>query len=122
MSEYQAGVCNIGPSEIKKRQRVAVIGYAVALAIFIAMNFLDSSLSVALFFIAAFVGSVGFVQSRKKFCLAFGLAGTFNVSETMKKVINPEDLKADRKTALTILGQSALSALVITAIFVAVPL
>lgn len=122
MSEYQAGVCNIGPSEIKKRQRVAVIGYAVALAIFIAMNFLDSSLSVALFFIAAFVGSVGFVQSRKKFCLAFGLAGTFNVSETMKKVINPEDLKADRKTALTILGQSALLALVITAIFVAVPL
>lgn len=122
MSEYQAGVCNIGPSEIKKRQRVAVIGYAAALAIFIAMNFLDSSTSVALFFVAAFVGSVGFVQSRKKFCLAFGLAGTFNVSETMKKVVNPEDLKADRKTALTILGQSALLALVITAIFVAVPL
>lgn len=122
MSEYQAGVCNIGPSEIKKRQRVAVIGYAAALVIFIAMNFLDSSTSVALFFVAAFVGSVGFVQSRKKFCLAFGLAGTFNVSETMKKVVNPEDLKADRKTALTILGQSALLALVITAIFVAVPL
>ena len=122
MSEYQAGVCNIGPSEIKKRQTVAIIGYAAAIAVFFFSSFLETSFSIALFFITSFMGSIGFVQSRKKFCLAFGLAGTFNVSDSMKKVVNPEDLKADRKAAITIFGQSLLLAVAITVIFVVLPL
>ena len=122
MSEYQAGVCNIGPQEIKKRQRVAILGYSAALLVFILSDYLASAGSQVLFFITTLMGSVGYVQSRKKFCLAFGLAGTFNVSESMKKVVSPEDLRADRKTALTILGQSFLLACAITALFIALPI
>jgi len=122
MSEYQAGVCNIGPSEIRKRQRVAILGFVAAFAIFFLTHFLDSLSSIALFFGAALMGSIGFVQSRKKFCLAFGFMGTFNVSDKMKKVVNPDDLRADRKTALTILAQGFLLALAITVIAIALPL
>jgi hypothetical protein len=70
------------------------------------------------------VFSVGFIQSRKKFCLAYGLMGTFNLGKLgdISRVQSPEDRKADRKTALTILAQSALLALVSTATLVALPL
>ena len=122
MSEYQAGVCNIGPSEIRKRQRVALLGYSLAAAILLSHIFLDTPSIPSLLFASLFVGSVGFVQSRKKFCLAFGLMGTFNVSESMKKVVAPADLKADRRTALVILLQSAALALVIFGALIALPL
>lgn len=122
MSNYQAGVCNIGPQEIRKRQRVALLGYGLALVLVLAQFFFDSPAVPSLLFAALFVGSVGFVQSRKKFCLAFGLMGTFNVSDAMKKVVDPADLKADRKTAIVILLQSAVLALVLFGALVALPL
>jgi hypothetical protein len=63
------------------------------------------------------VFSVGFIQSRKKFCLAYGLAGTFNLGKLgqVSKVANPEDKAADRKTALAVLAQATALALGITA-------
>jgi len=70
------------------------------------------------------VFSVGFIQSRKKFCLAYGLMGTFNLGKLgdISRVQSAEDRKADRKTALTILAQAALMALTLTAILVVLPL
>lgn len=66
------------------------------------------------------VFAIGFVQSRKKFCLAYGLAGTFNLGKMgeISKVQNPADRAADRKTALVILAQSAALALALTLAFV----
>ncbi len=68
------------------------------------------------------VFAIGFVQSRKKFCLAYGLAGTFNLGKMgeISKVQNPADRAADRKTALVILAQSAALALALTLAFVIV--
>jgi hypothetical protein len=70
------------------------------------------------------VFSVGFIQSRKKFCLAYGLMGTFNLGKLgdLSRVQSAEDRKADRKTALTILVQSALLALTLTIVSVFLPL
>jgi len=66
------------------------------------------------------VFAIGFVQSRKKFCLAYGLAGTFNLGKMgeISKVQNPADRATDRKTALVILAQSAALALALTLAFV----
>ena len=74
-------------------------------------------------FIPALVFSVGWVQSRRKFCLAFGFMGTFNFGKLgeLSKVSNPEDLKADRKTALSILGSAVLIAGAITLIAILIP-
>jgi hypothetical protein len=75
-------------------------------------------------FIPALVMSVGWVQSRKRFCLAYGFAGTFNFGSLGKisKVSDQSARAADRKTAIRIFAQSTLYALLITALVVALPL
>ncbi len=75
-------------------------------------------------FVPLLVFSIGFVQSRKRFCLAYGLMGTFNLGKLgdLTRVQSPEDRKADRKTAIGILLQSAALAAVLTLALVAIPL
>lgn len=124
-SEYVAGSCNIGKGEIRRRQTVALIG--LILVFFSASTILgtDQSRSVRLsIFLPAMIFAVGFIQARKKFCLAYGLAGTFNFGKlgSISKVQSEEDKKADRKTAINIFIQSALLAAAITLVFFALPL
>lgn len=124
-SEYVAGSCNIGKGEIKRRQTIALIG--VFLIFFSASTILgtDQGRSVRLsIFIPAMIFAVGFIQARKKFCLAYGLAGTFNFGKlgSISKVQSQEDKKADRKTAINILIQSAALASAITLLFYLLPL
>jgi hypothetical protein len=75
-------------------------------------------------FLPAFVMSIGWVQSRKRFCLAYGFAGTFNFGALGKlsKVSDQSARSADRKTALKIFAQSAIYALIVTALVVALPI
>jgi hypothetical protein len=75
-------------------------------------------------FLPALVMSIGWVQSRKRFCLAYGFAGTFNFGSLgrISKVSDQAARAADRRTALKILAQSALYALLVTAVLVSLPL
>lgn len=124
-AEYIPGSCNIGNGEIRRRQAVAIFG--LFLTSFSAVTILatdqsrNSRLSI---FVPALIFAIGFVQSRKKFCLAYGLAGTFNFGKLgqISKVQSTEDRKADRKTAVLILFQSAALAALITGVFFALPL
>ena len=124
-AEYIPGSCNIGNGEVRRRQAVAIFG--LFLTSFSAVTLLatdqsrNSRLSI---FVPALIFAIGFVQSRKKFCLAYGLAGTFNFGKLgqISKVQSTEDRKADRKTAVLILFQSAALAALITAVFFALPL
>jgi hypothetical protein len=123
--EYIAGVCNIGPAEIRKRQSVAILGLVLmALGIASLHRTHAAHLARLSIFVPAMVFSVGFIQSRKKFCLAFGLMGTFNFgkSREIARVASPEDRAHDRKTALVILAQAAALATLITIIVVLLPL
>jgi hypothetical protein len=124
-SEYVAGSCNIGKGEVRRRQTVALIG--LFLIFFSASTILgtEQSRSVRLsIFLPAMIFAVGFIQARKKFCLAYGLAGTFNFGKlgSITKVQSEQDKKADRKTAINIFVQSALLAAAITLVFFALPL
>lgn len=124
-SEYVAGSCNIGKGEIRRRQTVALIG--LFLIFFSASTILgtEQPRSVRLsIFLPAMIFAVGFIQARKKFCLAYGLAGTFNFGRlgSITKVQSEQDKKADRKTAINIFAQSALLAGAITLVFFALPL
>lgn len=124
-NEYIAGACNIGKGEIRRRQFVALIGAAITITTAITLLTTDQSKAARLsIFIPAMIFAIGFVQSRKKFCLAYGLAGTFNFGSLgdVKRVQSNEDRKADRKTALSILAQSAMLAVAITAVVFALPL
>ena len=122
---YVPGTCNLGKAEVRRRQFVALLG--VFLTLSTAAGLIGSNAPAASrwgLFAPLMVFSVGFIQSRKKFCLAYGLMGTFNLGKLgdLSRVQSPEDRKADRKTALTILAQSSLLAAALTAIFVVLPL
>jgi len=124
-SEYVPGTCNIGKGEIRQRQLVALFGIFLTVTSATALLATDQSRTSRLsIFIPALVFSIGFVQSRSKFCLAYGLAGTFNFERLGKitKVQSAEDRKADRKTAISILLKSAVVAALITAVFFVLPL
>jgi hypothetical protein len=122
--QYIPGSCNIGKGEIKRRQFVALLGLFIsifALVTLISIN-APSSSRIGIFF-PLMMASVGYIQSRSKFCLAYGFAGTFNVGKMgdLSRVASPEDRAADRKTALTILGKSLLLAAIATAVVVVLP-
>ena len=122
MSQYQAGVCNIGPSEVARRRQVAYLGgalYISFVAFAILKNFSSVTTIAALF--PALVFSVGFIQSRRKFCLAYGLMGSFNFQKlgSLTQVEDRISLKADRSTALSILAQSLGLALLLACVAIA---
>ncbi len=124
-SEYIAGSCNIGKGEIRRRQTVALVG--LFLVFFSASTIIgteQSRFARLSIFLPAMIFAVGFIQARKKFCLAYGFAGTFNFGKlgSISKVQSEADKKADRKTAIKIFVQSALLAVAITAVFFALPL
>ena len=124
-SEYIPGSCNIGTGEIRRRQAVALFGLFLTIFSITTLLATDQNKSARLsVFIPAMIFSVGFIQSRSKFCLAYGLAGTFNFDRLGKisKVGSAADRMADRKTAALILIKSVALAALITAVFIVIPL
>jgi hypothetical protein len=114
---YIPGTCNLGKAEVRSRQIVALVGLVASFIL--ATGLIASSAPQAsglTLFAPLMVFAVGFIQSRRKFCLAYGLAGTFNLGKLgqISKVANPEDKAADRKTALSILAQATALALGLT--------
>ena len=124
-SEYVPGTCNIGKSEIRQRQIVALVGLALSISALVGFISTHASAQVRLgIFLPLPVASVGWVQSRKKFCLAYGFMGTFNFAGIGKlsKVADKASLAADRKTAAAILLQSLGLAAALTAVIYFLPL
>jgi hypothetical protein len=124
-AQYIPGSCNIGKGEIRQRQIVALIGLAISISSLIALISTDAPRGARLgIFIPLAVASIGWVQSRKKFCLAYGFMGTFNFGKLgqLSKVADSASRATDRKTALSILIQSGVYAVVATAIIYVLPL
>ena len=119
MSDYVAATCNIGPAEIKRRQQGALLGailFAITTLLFVLTDAPTSTR--VLVFIPALLFSVGIIQTRRKFCVAYGFLGVFSFEKlgaTRKITIN-QDLKADRKYAIKLLLQSVFTAAVMTAL------
>ena len=124
-NQYIAGSCNIGTGEIRRRQVVAIIGSALSVSALI--GFISTSAEPSLrlgIFIPLAVASIGWVQSKRKFCLAYGLMGTFNFGKLgqLSRVQDKAALAADRKTAVVILTQSLSLAAVLTLVVYLLPL
>ena len=122
--QYIPGSCNIGKGEVRKRQMVALVGLFFTVVTLLTFSTVDTPTEIRLgIFFPLMVASVGFVQSRSKFCLAYGFAGTFNVGKMgdIKRVASKEDRAADRRTALKILGKSFLLAAIATSVVLVLP-
>lgn len=123
--QYIPGTCNIGKSEIRQRQVVALIGLFLSISSLVGFISTGASQSVRLgIFLPLTVFSIGWVQSRKKFCLAYGFLGTFNFGRLgrVSRVADKASLAADRKTALSILLQSLGLAAILTLVVYFLPI
>lgn len=125
MSAYLPGVCNIGSREILRRRAVGIAALVFALIsgyTLYAADDLSRSARWGVFF-PLLVSAIGFIQARNKFCLAYGLAGTFNFGKIgdMERVFDIESKKVDRRKAILILLQATLIAGLATALFVSLP-
>lgn len=112
-TEYVPGTCNIGAGEIRQRRAVALIGFVLFISSAIALFAVDAPRASRLgLFFPLVVTSIGWVQSRKKFCLAYGFMGTFNFGKIgqLSRVQDKDAKRADRITALSILFQAVLYA------------
>ena len=117
MSDYISGACNIGPAEIKRRKQGAYLGGALYLIVSISLIASDASKSTRLWvFLPAALFAVGYIQSKRKFCVAYGFLGIFNfekLGNTTRIKVN-QDLKADRKYAIKLMVQALLLATALT--------
>ncbi|CAB4751275.1 unannotated protein [freshwater metagenome] len=124
-ADYIPGTCNIGTGEIRRRQIVALIGLVLSISSLITLITTNAPRGARLgIFIPLAVASIGWVQSRKKFCLAYGFMGTFNFGKLgqLSRVADSTSRAADRKTALSILFQAGAYAVIATAIIYLLPL
>lgn len=121
---YIPGTCNLGKAEVKRRQFVALLGLVLSITTLIGLIGSDAPGAARWsMFAPLMVFSIGFIQSRKKFCLAYGFMGSFNLGKLgdISRVQDPADRKADRKTAMTILLQAAALAFLLTVVVVFLP-
>ena len=125
--EYVPGACNIGPEEIARRQRVAVVGLIATIALAVALVASGAGVGSPTRLLIALPltgAAIGWIQARRRFCMAYGLAGTFNLGAigNMERVSNAAALAADRRTALIIVAQGIAVGVIGAAAFVAAPI
>lgn len=122
--DYIAGSCNIGVREIRRRQLVGGIGLFLTISTVFGFYHQHAS-RMARFgtFLPALVMSIGYLQARKKFCLAFGFSGLFNFGKLgdTHRVVSEEDRKIDRQAAIRLFGEAAFLAAAVTAVVFLLP-
>jgi hypothetical protein len=103
--EYQPGVCNIGPDEVRRRQRsghVGVVASLTWLGILVAIGAPAlARLSIA---VPAAIAASGYLQARLRFCAGFGSQGVFNFGQvgTTEQIADADARARDRAQATRI--------------------
>jgi len=115
---YIPGQCNIGPDEIRKRNRIGFIGLTLMIVFVIVAEVyqIPKGWKLLLFAPTAYALS-GFIQARHKFCFIFGYFGLFNISGKRTKVKDAAQLRSDRLKALNIVAQIFTGSLLITLLY-----
>lgn len=100
--QYRPGVCNIGPAEIERRRRSAVVATVLAIAVGVVILVADfpNPARLAMFPFAA-AAAITWLQVTRRFCVAFGAAGILNFGSlgTTESVGDAAARAADRRTA-----------------------
>ncbi|CQH62091.1 uncharacterized protein HHUB_3637 [Halobacterium hubeiense] len=118
MTEYQPGACNIGHAERRRRYLTGVAGFAAAALLVAAVATVHADRAWLLAAVAPlFVGFLGVLQARARFCVGFAMAGVFDVSASGdRRQPAPEaGQRADRKRAI-VLSVKALAAATVGAL------
>ena len=104
-SDYQPGVCNIGPAEIARRRRAGHTGLIAAVGLVAALVLIGApDWTRLLVGIPAIISASGYLQAHLHFCAGFGSAGVFNFGELgpTERVQSAADRARDRARATQI--------------------
>jgi hypothetical protein len=122
---YVPGVCNIGPWEIRRRRAFAVVGFAVALVLFVALVAAGAPpIARVLVLLPAWGGAFSWLQARRRFCAGFAMAGISNFADGdtgRRAVTDPAAHRADIAATLRMTRDSFLIALPVTIVAVLLP-
>lgn len=124
-NDYIAGVCNIGTAEVRQRLVTSFAGLGFALAVAVGLMVTDAPRAARWgVLIPLLIWAVGLVQARHRFCVAYGILGTFNFGPLGKvsRVNDPAFRRADQMTVLKLVGLSFVYAFAATLGFVLLPL
>ena len=117
-SSYIPGMCNINQAEIAYRRKAMWIGIGISVAMLAIMFIAGIVVWVRiLLFIPVFIAVIGYLQSKNKFCVAYGASGKQNATdgnETAEDVIDETAKQADKRKARTMNLQAAMISLAIT--------
>ena len=124
-TEYQPGVCNIGPAEISRRRRAGHVGLLATLVLFGILVALHAPV-LARFLVAlpAAAAATGYLQAALKFCAGFASRGIFNFGQlgATEQVADPVARSRDRRRAKEIFLASLIIGVVVGGIAVLLPL
>jgi len=99
--EYQPGVCNIGPTQQRRRLLLGVGSLALAavyVAAVVVLAWPQWSLVLSVF--PLYGAAMGWLQYHERFCIGFAGIGVFDVGEGTREVADEAALAADRKKAV----------------------
>ena len=120
--EYQPGVCNIGPTQQRRRLLLGVgslLVAAVYVAAAVALAWPRWSLIAAV--VPLYGAAMGALQYRERFCIGFAGMGVFDVGDGANEIQNEAALAADRKKAVRLNAKAmALGVAGTVVVFVAV--
>ncbi|RDI70963.1 hypothetical protein [Halopelagius longus] len=120
MSEYQAGECNIGEAEQRRRYALGGVASVATLVLITWVLATDGPMWVLGFSVIPLFGAAeGFFQGRFEFCPLFASLGIYDVStegDDRREVPSEADRRADARQAWRIHAYSAALAVVLTLI------
>lgn len=108
---YQAGACNIGPAEIRRRRMAGHVGLVASLGLLSLLLAIGAPAVLRLLVILpAALSASGYLQASMRFCAKVGWRGIFNVGEIGDdgQVVDQAARAADRRLALRI-GMGSLA-------------
>jgi len=120
MPEARSSSCNIGGPEVRRRKIAGVISAVFTVFTAVSLIGLDASkLLRSVIFIPILMTAIGWYQTRRRFCLAYGFAGVFNLGALGKvqSVMDPTVRRQDRIQAIRTIGEAVIISTVITVLF-----
>jgi len=123
---YQAGACNIGPWEIRRRRAFSVASFAVAAVLLVLLVVADApQVARLLVFLPLWGGMFSWLQARRRFCAGYAVGRVSNFGDgvaSTKAVTDAAAHREDLKAVARMTRDSFLLALIPAAIVVLLPL